>query len=45
MLEDEELRSETGIRNRKRVRSEFSIEKMNAFFQELIEKHLGVSLA
>jgi glycosyltransferase involved in cell wall biosynthesis len=45
MLENEELRSETGIRNRQRVRSEFSIDRMNAFFQELIEKHLGVSLA
>jgi glycosyltransferase involved in cell wall biosynthesis len=45
MLKDNELRSETGIRNRKRVRSEFSIERMNGFFQGLIEKHLGVSLA
>jgi glycosyltransferase involved in cell wall biosynthesis len=45
MLEDPKLRASTGARNRARVRSEFSIEGMNRFFQQLIEEGLGVSLA
>jgi glycosyltransferase involved in cell wall biosynthesis len=45
LLEDDELRATIGHRNRERIQSQFSIETMNVFFQELIEKHLGVSLA
>lgn len=44
-LEDDELRAQAGEMNRQRIRSEFSIEGMNRFFQARIEAGLGRSLS
>jgi glycosyltransferase involved in cell wall biosynthesis len=44
LLENNEQRLLAGKRNRERIRSEFSIDAMNSFFQQLIEKHLGMPL-
>ena len=45
LLRDKPLREQLGSRNRQRITKEFSIEGMNRFFQDQIEKGLGVSLA
>jgi glycosyltransferase involved in cell wall biosynthesis len=45
MLEDDHLRTINGQKNRKRIRSEFSIEGMNRFFQSLIESGLETRLS
>lgn len=44
-LENDELRTQAGEMNRQRIRSEFSIEGMNRFFQTRIEAGLGRSLS
>jgi glycosyltransferase involved in cell wall biosynthesis len=44
MLENDQLRTSIGKRNRNRIRSEFSIGAMNQFFQSLIERGLGLTL-
>jgi glycosyltransferase involved in cell wall biosynthesis len=44
MLEDPALRARTGEKNRQRIRTEFSIDGMNRFFQARIEEGLGVAL-
>ncbi len=44
MLENPELRTKVGHRNRQRIESEFSIAGMNRFFQECIETSLDCRL-
>jgi glycosyltransferase involved in cell wall biosynthesis len=44
LLENDELREQVGRMNFKRVKSEFSIQSMNFFYQQLVEKGLGVRL-
>jgi len=44
LLEDESLRTRQGKDNLERIKAEFSIAGMNQYFQDLIEKGLGVSL-
>ena len=44
LLEDESLRTQQGKDNLERIKAEFSIAGMNRYFQDLIEKGLGVSL-
>jgi glycosyltransferase involved in cell wall biosynthesis len=44
LLEDESLRTQQGKDNLERIKAEFSIAGMSRYFQDLIEKGLGVSL-
>ncbi len=45
LLGDDNLRRRIGAANRERIRTEFTIEAMNRFFQEQIEKGLNCSLS
>jgi hypothetical protein len=44
LLEDESLRTRQEKDNLERIKADFSIAGMNRYFQDLIEKGLGVSL-
>ena len=43
LLNDDNVRQQIGMRNRQRIRTEFSIEKMNSFFTDLMDS--GVARA
>jgi glycosyltransferase involved in cell wall biosynthesis len=45
MLENDDLRTTSGQKNKQRMRSEFTISGMNRFFQSLIERGLNTTLS